>query len=343
MRRITSCVPFQNLRLLKNYLHGDLECAALPSTAVLGVTNRCNLSCPMCLRSVMEFPGPELGFDFFQRVIDQGARFFRYVSLDGPGEPMLNRDIHKIVGYCRAAGMRVVYSTNATMLSAENIDAILASGLDHIIFSVNGATREVFEKYNRGASYEQVVSGIQRFLNTKIAWRSRILVTVQMVRLPETIPQARRFQAMWRVPGVDSVRIKADVVRTEAAQVGKGRRPEALVNRCPRLWNGPLYVNYDGKVNGCPGVLFRAKALGNAREQPLAELWNGRRMREMRKAHVERDFTAVPECLTCAYPRPRLPLILGSFIVNPFLVGRLIPVFEKLAFFRGLPFYERLG
>ncbi len=341
MRRANSSVPYQNLRLLKNYLHGDLECAGLPTTAVMGVTNRCNLGCPMCLRSVMEFPGQELGFDFFRTVIDQGAPFLRYISLDGPGEPMLNPDIHRIVGYCRAAGIRVVYSTNATLLSAQNIDAILASGLDHIIFSVNGATREVFEKYNRGASYEQVMSGIRRFLQTKIARRARILVTVQMVRLPETIPHARRFQAMWRVPGVDSVRIKADVVRTEAAQAGAGRKPKTFVNRCPRLWNGPLYVNYDGEVNGCPGVLFRAKALGNARERPLAELWNGKRMGEMRKAHVERDFSAVPECLTCAYPRPRLPLILGSFLVSPFIVGRLIPVFEKLAFFRRLPFYER--
>ena len=341
MRRANSSVPYQNLRLLRNYLHGDLECAGLPTTAVMGVTNRCNLSCPMCLRAVREFPGPELGFDFFRIVIDQGAPFFRYISLDGPGEPMLNPDIHRIAEYCRAAGIRVVYSTNATMLSPENIDAILSSGLDHIIFSVNGATREVFEKYNRGASYEHVVSGIQRFLHTKISRRSRILVTIQMVRLPETIPQARRFQTIWRVPGVDSVRIKADVVRTEAAQAGTRRKAKTPVNRCPRLWNGPLYVNYDGEVNGCPGVLFRAKSLGNAREQSLNELWNGKRMREMRKAHVERDFSAAPECLTCAYPRPRLPLILGSFIVNPFLVGRLIPVFEKLALFQRLPFYER--
>ena len=93
MRDAKSGVPFQNLRLLKNYLRGDSECDGLPTTAVMGVTNRCDLSCPMCLRSVMEFPGPELGFDFFRTVIDQGAPFFRYISLDGPGEPMLNPDI----------------------------------------------------------------------------------------------------------------------------------------------------------------------------------------------------------------------------------------------------------
>ncbi len=295
----------------------------------------------MCLRSVRRFPGRPTDFEAFRSVLDQGARSFRYVSLDGPGEPLLNPDLHRMVAYCRSLGIRVVYSTNATLLDEVGIDAVLDSGLDHIIFSVNGVTPEVFEKYNRGADYGEVVRRIRRFLNRKLERRSPILVTVQMVRLPDTIPQARRFREVWRVPGVDSIRIKADVVRLDGVAADERKEPEEPGNRCPRLWGGPLYVNYDGDVYGCPGVLFRTEALGNTNERALMELWNGDRMREMRRAHVEGDFSAVPECATCQYPRPRIPLILGSFLFDPFLVGRVIPFFEKLAFFRRLPLYER--
>ncbi|RPI27237.1 MAG: radical SAM protein [Acidobacteria bacterium] len=341
MRQSESRRRFHNLRLLSSYLRGELRCPDLPATAIVGVSNRCNLRCPMCLRAVRGFPGTQADFGTFRTVIDQGARFFRYVSLDGPGEPLLNPDLHRMVRYCRSLGIRVVYSTNCTLFSKENIQAILDSGLDHIILSVNGATAEVFEKYNLGADYNQVVRNIRLFLSMKLERRSPVLVTVQMVRLPDTIPQARLFQTQWRVPGVDSVRIKSDVVRLEHVWPGGRRKPRGPGNRCPRLWNGPLYVNYDGDVNGCPGILLRTEALGNVREKALIDLWNGKRMQEMRKAHVEGDYASVPECSVCAYPSPRLPLILGSFLVNPFLAGRLIPVFEKLAFFRKLPFYER--
>jgi radical SAM protein with 4Fe4S-binding SPASM domain len=331
------------LRRLRSYLRGDPICPDLPATAVLGVSNRCNLDCPMCLRSVMEFPGHLTSFDQFQSVIDQGVPYLRYISLDGPGEPLLNPDLHRMVRYARSAGIRVVYSTNATLLFRKNVDFILDSGLDHIIFSVNGVTADVFEQYNRGADYEEVVGNIRRFLRQKTRRRSPILVTIQMVRLPGTIPQAKQFQKIWRLPGVDSVRIKEDVVRIKGVCAEEGRKEQVPTNRCPRLWGGPLYVNYDGGFWGCPGILFRKEAFGNARDQSLKELWNGERMQAMRRAHVDGDFAAVPECAGCQYPRPRLPLILGSFLFDPFLVGRLLPVVERLAFFRRLPFYERPG
>src|SRR5207249_1603349 len=100
-------------------------------------------------------------------------------------------------------------STNATLMSAEVVEEILDSGLDQIIFSINGTTPDVYESVHGVASYDRAVANVRRFLERKRERRSATIVTIQMVCLPQTLPQVGEFYRHWRaVPGVNSVRVK---------------------------------------------------------------------------------------------------------------------------------------
>ena len=66
-------------------------------------------------------------------------------------------------------------------------------------------------------------------------------------------------------------------------------------------------------------------------------------MQAMRRAHASGDESPFPECVDCSYSRPTLPLIIGGFMLDPFLVGRLMPIAEKLAYWHSLPLYERFS
>ena len=150
------------------------------------------------------------------------------------------------------------------------------------------------------------------------------------------------FYRIWRgVPGVNSVRVKKDVVAVERVQTEGASRRLQRRNPCARLWYGPVFIETNGDVYASPGVLYKAPPVGNVWHKPLAEIWNNEKMQAMRRAHASGDESPFPECVDCSYSRPRLPLIVGGFILDPFVVGKLMPIAEKLAYWHSLPLYER--
>jgi radical SAM protein with 4Fe4S-binding SPASM domain len=330
------------LRLLSRYLTGSVTCPGLPPTIVIANTHSCNHFCRMCIREAVTFDGPNMEVRLFRKLIDEGASYFRYISLDGPGETIMNPDAFSLIRYAKSKGIRMVFSTNATLMNEEIVDAILDSGLDHIIFSLNGTSREVYASVHGVDAFDTAVTNIRRFLARKSERKASTLVTLQMVCLQQTLHQVDDFYRMWRpVPGVNSVRVKKDVVAVERVQSdGASPRPQRR-NPCARLWYGPVFIETNGDVYASPGVLYKAPPVGNVWQKPLAEIWNNEKMQAMRRAHASGDESPFPECVDCSYSRPRLPLIVGGFLLDPFLVGRLMPIAEKLAYWHSLPLYER--
>jgi radical SAM protein with 4Fe4S-binding SPASM domain len=276
----------------------------------------------------------------FRKIVDSWVPHLRFLSMDGSGETIMNPGAFQMVRYAKSRDVRVMFSTNATLLDDSFTAAILDSGMDLIIFSVNGATPETYKAVHGRDCYHQVLENIRSFLRRRKAAGSKIVVAVQMIRLAETLPEVGAFYQTWeRISGIDIVRVKKDVVCNE------GSLPETPVlkrrNACSRLWHGPIYIEPNGDVYASPGVLFKAGPVGNVNERSLAEIWNNEKMQSMRTAHLSGDISDLPECVQCGYPRARLPLILGGFLVDPFMAGKYLPVTEKLAFWHRLPLYER--
>ncbi len=301
------------------------------------------MTCRMCLRAIRRFDGPDMEFDLFRKIIDGATPCLQYVSFDGPGETTMYPEAFRMIRYARSSGVRVMFSTNCTLLDLAMADAVMDSGVDLIVFSVNGATPEVYETVHGRACYGEVLANIRGFLEQKRRRQAPILVALQMVILNETRAQIGDFYRKWRgVPGVDIVRVKKDVVcahRSARDQSPAMRRK----NPCSRLWHGPAYIDTDGSVYASPGVLYKAGPVGNLREESLADIWNGEPMQAMRRSHVSGDVSQFRECVECAYLQPRLPLTVAGFLLDPFIAGKLVPLAEKLAFWYRLPLFERSG
>jgi radical SAM protein with 4Fe4S-binding SPASM domain len=229
-------------------------------------------------------------------------------------------------------------------MDARIVESILDSGLDHIIFSLNGTTREVYASVHGVDEFETAVANIRRFLRRKQESRSATMVTIQMVCLKQTLHQVDDFYHTWQsVPGVNSVRVKKDVVAVERVESGETSPRTRRRNACARLWYGPVYIETNGDVYPTPGVLYKAPPVGNIYQQPLGEIWNNDRMQAMRRAHATGDESPFPECVDCSYSRPKLPLIIGGFLLDPFVVGRLMPIAEKMAYWHSLPLFEKFS
>ena len=93
----------------------------------------CNLDCPFCLRKKYSQKGEDMAFEIFKEAVDHPG--FRYLSLHGWGEPLLNPCLADMIKYGSEKGISVNFTTNATLIK-DNTEKLLDSGLDIVAFSL---------------------------------------------------------------------------------------------------------------------------------------------------------------------------------------------------------------
>jgi radical SAM protein with 4Fe4S-binding SPASM domain len=330
------------LGLLTSYLSRKSRVPGGPLTLAIESTAKCNLFCPMCPRENIHFPARDMELSVFKKIIDESREFLEFAVPYGVGEPLLNPEIFEMIEYCRQLGVPTGISTNATTLTEDSARRLIQAGLDYIIFAFDGATRESFEKYRKGADFDKVRHNILTFLRVKKEQRSKIFCIVQMVRLKDNQSEIPALVRMWRVDGVDEVRIKKDEVHNEGSAIpGDNNARPPMRHPCYLLWRGPMYIHYDGTVYPCC-YIYPQEPLGNVKRSSMAEIWNSESMVQIREAHIKGDLGSYPACVNCPAARPRLPVTLGSFLINTHTVRKAIPFFERLAQLRNVSVFETL-
>ena len=330
------------LSLLNSYVFGESRLAGGPLTLTIESTAKCNLSCPMCLRQHIYFPPRNMEFSVFRKIIDEGKDSLEFAVPYGVGEPLLNPEIFDMIGYCTEMGVPTGISTNATVLSEDYSRRLIESGLDYITFAFEATRREVFETYRKGANYDRVRNNILTFLHVKKAMRSRIFCIVQMVALKENRREGRALSRMWKLDGINNVRIKKDEVHNEGSAIpgDNSTRPPRRYP-CYQLWRGPMYIHYDGTVFPCC-YTYPEEALGNIKRNTLRQIWNSERIVRLREAHVRGDLRQYTACQNCPAARPRLPVTLASFLFHTHTVLKAVPFFERMAQIHNISVFETL-
>lgn len=134
-----------------------------PTSLQLECTTKCNLRCRMCDSPIWDRRGMVMSISDFKKIIDQFP-FLVKVNLQGMGEPLLNKDLFKMINYCKSRKIMVLFTTNATLIDDITARKIVDSGLDYIVISVDGATAETFEKIRIGSKFEQVIENIKKLV-----------------------------------------------------------------------------------------------------------------------------------------------------------------------------------
>ena len=104
---------------------------------VWNVTSRCNLSCTHCYAAT-EGCSDELTTDEALALIDDLAAFGAPVLLFSGGEPLARPDILTLARHAAGQGMRVVFSTNGTLIDARMAAEFKAIRLSYAGISIDG-------------------------------------------------------------------------------------------------------------------------------------------------------------------------------------------------------------
>ncbi len=202
---------FNRWKLLAAYLARRERVPALPVEFIVETTAKCNLYCPMCPRETHRQPKEDMTDEIFERLVRESGGSAEHMMLIGLGEPFMDRKIFDRIEYCARHGVSTLLSTNGTFLDEKTSERLLATPLEHITLSFDGATKETFEYYRKGARFEKVRDNFVRFARMKKERGARVQVVVQMVRMDGNAHEVDDFVRFWKsVPGVDQVRVKAD-------------------------------------------------------------------------------------------------------------------------------------
>jgi radical SAM protein with 4Fe4S-binding SPASM domain len=323
-------------KLLWSYLRRSPRVPGLPVEYIVETTAKCNIYCPMCPRETHKQPKEDMSDQVFERLVEGASATAEHMMLIGLGEPLLDPKIFDRVTYCEQHGVSTLLSTNGTLLDEKMAEKLLATPLAHITLSFDGASKETFETYRKGAKFEKVRENFVRFAQMKQARGSKLQIVLQMVRMPGNAHEVEDFRHFWNaVEGVDQIRVKEDetnLVQPEVHRLAAGGRP------CHYLWRGALYVKHDGRVFPCcQSYMLNGAPVGDLRTQSLPEIFNSDEMRGLRKLHSEGRAGEIDMCARCCTPIPHPVLVAGSLLLHGKWVRHMLPMVERWVYGRKLP------
>lgn len=328
---------FNRAKLLWGYLTRKTRLGALPVEYIVETTAKCNIYCPMCPRETHKQPKEDMADAIFDALVKQAGRSAEHMMLIGLGEPFLDPGIFDRIEFCAKHGISTLLSTNGTLLDEKMAGRLLAGPLEHITLSFDGATKESFEYYRKGARFERVRDNFVRFARMKHERKAKVQVVVQMVRMERNAGEVDEFSRFWRaVPGVDMIRIKED--ETNLMRPDAGHDSGEWKHPCHYLWRGPLYIKQNGDVYPCcQSYMLDGSPVGHIGEQSLEHIFDSPEMQRMRALHAAGRAGEIGICSRCCTIIPHPALVAGSLLVHGKTVRTLLPLVERFVYMARLP------
>ena len=142
-------------------------------TAVIDISNKCNLRCRMCYFSHDSYYYVKPGFmspETFTNVADVVLPHAGTLTLSCGSEPLCSPyfvEILKITSKYELQNLD--FCTNGILLTKKRADAVIESGVTEIMFSVDAATKETYEYIRRGADFGRLLRNIEYLVKRKEA------------------------------------------------------------------------------------------------------------------------------------------------------------------------------
>jgi MoaA/NifB/PqqE/SkfB family radical SAM enzyme/SAM-dependent methyltransferase len=254
----------------------------------------CNLKCPECAigHGLINRKREKITFEKFKIIADKVKPFVKYFYLHLWGEPMLNKDIFKIIQYASNFSKTNI-STNALLIDKEKAELLIKSGVSDLIVSIDGYTQETYEKYRVGGDINKVFDALNYLVTFNKIYGNKVIIMPQFIVFKHNQHELVAFRAFCQslglIPSFKSPYIRQNDSVIEPSDIKEYRREEynnvELLQQAMSNCDNPkevLTVNIDGSVVICCHDYNRQTNFGNLFEQDVLEIWNNPDYRKFR-------------------------------------------------------------
>jgi radical SAM protein with 4Fe4S-binding SPASM domain len=280
-----------------------------PSILNIEPGNICNLHCPLCPTGANE-PGLSKGymdFGLFKSIIDEIGKGLVSINLYSWGEPLLNKNLVEMIEYAKKANsnVRITTSTNLNIADRALLKRLIASGIDEIIVSCDGACEDTYRKYRVGGHFELVIENMKYLVkaknelgkNTKIVWNFLVFKHNEH-EVEKARQMAQQIGVDFRV-GLMRTSMKDEILKPHKQAIEKDKEwipdnplysaydkeiclPKKNIRTCRKPWQ-EISVNWDGKVFACCAIYEEKYNFGNIKEDSLKGIWNNKMFQQARR------------------------------------------------------------
>lgn len=307
-------LPAGARRLLKRWVYNPIYRLRLkepdfPPEVWIENTNRCNARCVMCPRDKHTRAQGIMTMDLYRKLIDEISvhrSAVRRVHLHNYGEPLLDDKLAERVRIAKAAGIAHVYFvTNASLLTAQRADELIASGLDEFKISFYGTDRLRYNQTMAGLDFDVTIAQVKEFFRLRKMTRSPTpRVVIQY--LPQEANEARSEEFVALFSGMIDRELGDRINIFSLHNFGAGRqyhRPGSQVcTICDYPWRTTVIL-WDGRVVPCCLDFNGELALGDVNRNTIAEVWNAKAYRGLRRDFKRLSYRGYPLCAACERSR----------------------------------------
>ena len=284
----------------------------VPRRIVIETIFGCNATCGMC---VINHPTSRskgvMPMDKFTGLIDRLAKYRESVDmldLFGLGEPVIDPHLGDRIRYVKAAGFRnTSISTNAHLLSSEKATGLLEAGLDTVIFSIDGFSKEVHEAVRSRTKFERVMKNCVEMIRLRDAGNFKTRFVVRFVRQPSNEHEWEDYRNFWMgviSPERRDLLIRYDVHNWSDQVDGTvtnsdWRDPFIDLAPCHHIFE-KLVILANGAVALCFEDILEAQfRFGNAFDDDPIDVFNSARFNKIRKLHTAGKRCNLGICSGC--------------------------------------------
>lgn len=285
-----------------------------PLTVYLETTNVCNFRCTYCPESLEDYWKQgffQLSIPGFERICDQILELgqLKTLNLFVMGEPFVNKNLTDMIALAKAKGVaeRIIVASNGSLL--KDPKALVESGLDYLRVSVYGGRDDSHKRRTKSGvplvRIWQNMDALKTYRDSVHAKNPSIQARMLDCGEPENSEFLSLFADVcdeatieplhnWNEPkDVDLSGIGHDAMM--ATDYFKNKK-----EACPFPFY-TLCIHSDLKVGVCSVDWAKQATVGNLKEETLAQIWNGERLRQFRLAHIERRRDTIQGCKDCTY------------------------------------------
>lgn len=237
---------------------------------VWNVTSRCNLKCTHCYAATQGDPS-ELSTSEALAVIDDLASFGCPVLLFSGGEPFVRPDILTLASHAAAKGLRVVFSTNGTLIDAQLAAEIKKIGVSYVGISIDGM-EAVHDRFRACAgAFQKTLNGIRTCREAGIKVGLRVTMTRDNI---DEIPHIFDLMEQERIPRICLYHLVycgrgAEIVSHDLTPEQRRATVDLIIERTARLHERGFPVEVLTVDNHCDGPYLYLRMLRE--KNPRAE------------------------------------------------------------------------
>ncbi|HWQ95842.1 MAG TPA: radical SAM protein [Candidatus Methylomirabilis sp.] len=260
----------------------------------------CNLKCIMCFQSDPSFAQQKyygtMRWGLFTSIIDQAKEHkCGAITIASRGEPTLHKDFGKMLLYISKYDfLELKININATRLTESLCHEILSAGVNEVIFSVDAADKETYEKIRRGGKFEDIVRNIELFhmIRKEYYQDSQTVTRISGVKVIEE-QDIKKIYQFWHNK-VDQIVIKKAVPRWDTYN----NAASDINIPCKLPWER-MYIWFDGTVNPCDYDYKSNLAVGKVGDRKIEEIWKGEEFNRLRQYHLTDSRRKLNPCDRC--------------------------------------------